>query len=195
MLLPGILSYEGIPHSLRCIGAIPVVFIFTGMGACFLYKKIRKIVKKNKQTLICRALPILLILLGISFVFVQFTKYFVSWGQNPETYNAFSYNCVAVGNYLNSLPKNTDKYVIINEPGPHLPLPVETIKFIQHTQGKAEYTNYIFPNRIKDIENTDKPIYIILMDKNEKLLSEIQAHFPEHEIIKNNDIWGIHYDR
>jgi hypothetical protein len=195
MLLPGILSYEGIPHSLRCIGVIPVVFIFAGMGACFLYKRIRKIVKKNKQNLICKTLPAILVLLSISFVLVQFTKYFVSWGQNPETYNAFSYNCVAIGNYLNSLPENTDKYVIINEPGPNLPLPVETIKFIQHTQNREQYTNYIFPEQIKNIEITNKPINIILMDKNQELLSKIQIHFPQGEIIKNDDVWGIYYER
>jgi hypothetical protein len=128
-------------------------------------------------------------------VLVQFTKYFVSWGQNPETYNAFSYNCVAIGNYLNSLPENTDKYVIINEPGPNLPLPVETIKFIQHTQNREQYTNYIFPEQIKNIEITNKPINIILMDKNQELLSKIQIHFPQGEIIKNDDVWGIYYER
>ena len=195
MLLPGILSYEGIPHSLRCIGALPVVFIFIGMGACFLYKRIRKLIKKNKQTLICKALPFLLILLAISFVFVQFSKYFIVWGQNPETRNAFSYNCVAVGNYLNSLPDISEKYVIINEPGPNLPLPVETIKFIQHTESKEQYTNYIFPEQIKNIKITDKPIYIVLIDKKQNLLSEIQTHFPDGETIKTNDIWGVYYER
>jgi hypothetical protein len=207
MLLPGILSYEGIPHSLRCIGALPVVFIFTGIGACFLYKRIRRLCEKRgapviaseptgeRGNLIRKALPCLLILLCISFIFVQFNKYFITWGQNPETYNAFSYNCVAIGNYLNSLPDDAEKYVVINESGPNLPLPVETIKFIQHTQGKEQFTNYIFQDQIKDIKITDKPIYIVLMDKNEKLLSEIQTHFPEHEIIKYNDIWGVYYDR
>ena len=196
MLLPGILSYEGIPHSLRCIGALPAVFIFTGIGACFLYKKIRRHCERGSEAtergnLIRKLFPCLLILLCISFIFVQFNKYFITWGQSSEARNAFSYNCVAIGNYLNSLPDDAEKYVVINESGPNLPLPVETIKFIQHTQNKEQYTNYIFPHQIQDIEIIDKPIYIVSMDKNQDLLSQIQTHFPHGEIIKYNDIWGV----
>jgi len=33
MLLPAILTYEGLPHALRAIGVIPVCYIFAGIGA------------------------------------------------------------------------------------------------------------------------------------------------------------------
>ena len=38
MLLPGILTYEGIPHALRTIGVIPVVYIFVGLGGWKVYE-------------------------------------------------------------------------------------------------------------------------------------------------------------
>ena len=191
MLLPGFLSSEGIPHCLRCIGAIPPVFIFAGIGAWFLFEKIKKPISENKEKLTGKMLVAVLILFTASFIFAQYHRYFISWGQNPQTQNAFSYNCVAVGNYLNSLPNDTEKYVIINEPGPHIPLPVETIKLIQHTQNKGGDTNYIFVEQINDIKKTDRPISIILMDKNQEMLNEIQIIFPDGKAIKTNDVWGF----
>ncbi|MCK4355361.1 glycosyltransferase family 39 protein [Candidatus Parcubacteria bacterium] len=190
MLLPGILSYEGIPHSLRCIGALPVVFIFSGIGAQFLFEIIKKIIHKNKRTLTCKIFIVILILLMISFVSVQFNKYFISWGKNPETMNAFSYNCVTIGNYLNSLPQETEKYVIINEPGPHLPLPVQTIMFIQRTKNKGQNTNYIFSDQITNIEISDRPISIVLMDKDENLINNLQIIFPQGATVKQDDVWA-----
>ncbi len=190
MLLPGVLTYEGIPHSLRCIGAIPAVFIFTGIGANFLLEKTKKIIGKSNRLLFRKALALSLILLTLSFIFVQFNKYFISWGKNPETFNAFSYNCVAIGKYLNSLPRETEKYVIINEQGPNLPLPVQTIIFIQRTENKHQNTNYIFPWQINEIKTGGKEISIVLMDKDENLLSEIRTEFPQGEIIKNNEFWA-----
>ncbi|MEA1897602.1 MAG: hypothetical protein U9N53_08055, partial [Bacteroidota bacterium] len=244
MLLPGFLSSEGTPHCLRCIGAIPVVFIFAGIGAEFLYSRLKKFLpnqnidvwrhsdrapfangareesrqRRNstgffaplRMTANAKILKLFIIFAGtllmISFTYAQYHRYFILWGQNTETQRAFSCNCVAIGNYLNTLPDNAEKYVIINESGPHIPLPIETIKFIRATKGETrlgpapcegpdygvanQNTNYIFLEQIKDIEITDKQAYIILMDKNQNLLNEIQTIFPEGKIIKTSEVWG-----
>ena len=48
MLLPGALTIEGIPHALRVIGVIPVVYIFAGLGGGYSYNWLSQKVKIKK---------------------------------------------------------------------------------------------------------------------------------------------------
>jgi len=97
-LLPGILTYEGIPHALRTIGVIPVVYILIGLGAWKIYEFL------NQNTAKKILLFIALILFLLATAIFEFNKYFVKWAKNPEIENAFSKDYVEIGNYLNSLP-------------------------------------------------------------------------------------------
>ena len=188
MILPGILTYEGIPHCLRCIGAIPPTFIFVGIGGEFLYRNIKKIFKRD--SLLYRLMGLVPVLLVICFVFLQFNKYFNLWARNPEVANAFSKECVEIGDYLNSLPKETQKYVIINESGPNLPLPVQSIIFIQRTENKDKETKYIFENDIAKIKTDNKKTIIVLMSYDEKIVNQLKIVFPEGELEEKNKIWS-----
>ena len=193
MLLPGVMTIESIPHSLRVIGCIPPTFIFAGLGAVIVYRKISRLFKDKfdfKKTKSNRLLvSSCILLLGLCFCSAQYLRYFKIWGENKETEKAFSAHCVNIGNYLNSLPEQTLKYVIINEPGPHIPLPVQTILFTQRTQGKEDNTKYIFEDELEKVDMSGKKTVIVLMDRNEDIVNEIQSIFPNGELSENNNIW------
>jgi len=219
MLLPSALTYEGIPHSLRSIGAIPPVFIFAAMGMEFFYRKIKeKITKFPKRTSWEKGLFIGLILLFSFFTYAEYQRYFVDWGKNIEVKGAFTQNYFELGNYLNSLPeekeknKETKKYVIVNEPGvpvpfpDGLPMPAQTVMFIENTKiykrrkiqsiylpSKATYLSSDELNKIEINENY-KLTVIALMKYDDGLFEKINQLFPGGEVYKK-DGFGVYLIR
>lgn len=184
MLLPGILTIEGIPHSLRIIGAMPPTFILAAVGANFLYSKIRQHVKVKPKSLMKIGLVACLLILIASFTFGQYWRYFRLWGENPEVKGAFSSDSVKIGNYLNSLPQTTKKYVIVNLPGilvQGIPMPSQTIEFIERTKFKSPQAIYLVPENIEQIEAGEDTV-IIPMRHNENLLYELLLKFPNAKI-------------
>lgn len=129
MLLPELLSAEGIPHSLRAIGVLPAVMLLAALGFDWLATKLGPSTMKW-------ALPILL-LSGA----VDTYRYFGVWTKDPLTAAAFSSSYVKAADYLNSLPANAPRYVIVEAAGalvPHanpdgttvqLPMPAQTVIF------------------------------------------------------------------
>jgi 4-amino-4-deoxy-L-arabinose transferase-like glycosyltransferase len=160
MLLPGILTYEGIPHALRTIGVIPVVYIFVGLGAWKVYEFLNR--NTAKKILLSVAAILFLLAMGIS----EFNKYFVKWAKNPEVENAFSKDYVEIGNYLNSLPPEIPKYVIVNESGvpvpfPNgIPMPAQTVMFIERIKFGEPRATYLKPEDLEKIKPGKEAIII-----------------------------------
>lgn len=185
MFFPGILTREGIPHSLRIVGVIPIVYIFTALGACLLYEKTKLIVKN--RTLLLTASFLLLFLTGFS----EFYKYFFAWGRNPIVRGAFTSNFVEIGNQLNSLPENIKKYVIVNEGGVTVPFPngipvsAQTPMFIEKTKNKELKTLYLLP---QDLENLSGPGVIIPMKYEKDIFDKIKERFSDGEIKEINGV-------
>lgn len=193
MLMPGILTAEGTPHFLRCIGSIPPTFIFPALGLSFLIETIQETKEKRKS--------FFFYLLGLSFliylsvlVSAQYFQYFEKWARSPETKNAFSANLVDIGDYLNSLPESIKKYVIVNQSGvpvPYpggIPMPAQTPMFIEITKFGRVRTEYLLPNDLNKITTQEKAV-IILMDYDGNLISELYNRFPEGTFMGINDVW------
>jgi len=189
MLLPGILTYEGIPHALRIIGVIPVVYIFAGLGSWKVYQWFIRNTKYKK--LLIAASFLFLISMGVT----EFDKYFSKWGQHPEVKNAFSADYVEIGNFLNSLPAETQKYVIVNQPGvpvpwPNgIPVPAQTIMFIENAKFGSPQSTYLLPEDLNQIKINNREAVIVAMRYDESLFAKIQQKFPQGEIQRKDEIW------
>lgn len=177
MLLPSILTYEGLPHALRAIGSIPFVFIFSGIGFNFVYKKLKAINLKY--------LNFILILFFIFVGFSEFNKYFLKWANRPEVSDAFSQNLVNIGQYLNTEQSNIRKYIIINMGGvlvDDLPMPSQTIKFITYNQKNIIYLKP---------ENLDNFLFlkndqIIPISDDINIFEKLKLKYPKGNIIKKD---------
>lgn len=160
MLLPGVLTYEGIPHSLRVIGVIPVVYIFAGLGGWNVYQWLKQNTKRQK--LLFATVFLFLLAAGVS----EFDKYFNKWGKSAEVKGAFSSDYVEIGNYLNSLPQETQKYVIVNMPGvpvpwpDGIPMPAQTPIFIERTKFGEPRAIYLKPEDFDKIKPEKETIII-----------------------------------
>jgi len=186
MLLASVLTYEGIPHALRSIGTIPVVFIFSGMGAYCIYDFLRKKI----QFKIFLVVPAMFLLMGIAIA--EFNKYFVIWGMNPVLKAAFSENYVEIGQYLNSLPEDAEKFVIVNQSGvpvpwpSGIPMPAQTVIFLERTKYGEPQSVYLLPgdiNKIKIYKNAQ----IVPLDCNGEIREKLKAAFPSGQIVEKND--------
>ena len=181
MLLPGILTYEGIPHSLRVIGVIPVVYIFVAIGSLKTYQFFDKNTK-NKKLLLVACYFFL-----VAIAFSEFDKYFFDWGKNKEVVGAFTERFLKEGEILASLPNDVQKYVIVNESGvsvPYpdgIPMPAQTIMFIENSKYGEIKSNYLLPKDLDRIK-IDKKGVILLMAFEQNLANEILKKFPEGKI-------------
>ena len=196
MLLPGALSSEGVPHALRVIGTIPVVYVFAGIGASWLYKKLEKFYKAKNQKIV---FGLIIFLLFFSITYAQFDKYFFQWAKKEEVKNAFSLNYVEIGRYLNSLPNNVRSYVIVNQSGvpvpfPNgLPMPAQTPIFIERTVFSKPRATYLKPEDL-DISyplkmRGDEELVYIPLQYDKSLIKKLKEKIPNGILKKINNFW------
>lgn len=150
MLIPGVLSIEGIPHALRIIGAIPAVFLFISFGIEYLLKLYADL--KNSPLLKFKPLRwnILRIALGgilatvVLSGFSQIYLYFNVWANDPRTDDAFERELFDLGKLVKELPPKEKNYLIVspeiavNEQ--HSESSLKTTQFSGHPQIR----NYLF---------------------------------------------------
>ena len=141
--MPVVISNEGIPHALRAILMIPLVFLFAGIGASEIYERLRK---NSWSTTI---LPVSIAVLLIA---EAYSAYFVRWGESPHVPGAFSANYVKLGYELNALPRDIPKYIVVRGGGVlvnGIPMPSQTVMYITDTYTKekqaAKNIFYIIP--------------------------------------------------
>ena len=183
MLAPSILSTEGLPHALRSIGAIPPTFILAGLGTFTLYNFFKKkiFLYSNKKLI----MPLYFIIL-FYVAFSGYRKYFVNYANNPNIKGAFSDNYVKIGRFINNLPGDIKKYVIINSGGAlvnNIPMSSQTTMFITNSYKKTDQLEkniiYLLPNDIKKRNfYDDKSYVIILMEYDDNLTKQLQSLAP-----------------
>lgn len=188
MLLPAIFTAEGLPHALRSLVVIPVCYIFAALGAYLLYKTLTKL--KINKALLLFACFLFLATCG----YVQYDKYFIDWASQPDVQAAFSKDYVEIGEYLNNLPRETTKYVIVNQDGvlvDNIPMPAQTVMFIEHIPRQArdkQQTEYLLPEEIDKIGFHEKMVVIPLQYERE-IFRKLKEKFPEGKVEFQESFW------
>jgi len=190
-LLPGILTYEGIPHSLRTIGTIPFVYLFAGFSAPKLYEIIKKIVSKYKFA------PLFLkTFIVVFFLFIltnQANRYFILFAKNENVKGAFTNNFVKMGKHLASFEKDVKKYVIVNEDGVPVswlnetPMPAQTLVFEEISKYGEIKAIYLKPEDIDKIK-LEKKSLVLLMKEDDQILEKLKRKYPQGKVKKDYPI-------
>jgi len=165
MLLPSLLTAEGLPHALRSIGTAVPVFILAGVGVNYMlyiwYKTfpINNLARAAGLSLIC-------LLMGLSLV-QAYRQYFIAWAQDSRTYEAYNEGAVAIANYLNSNRQNDrTNYVVI---GGYEANPIQYL-----TDKKSEYK--LLDNRqLRDLPIEGKINMIVIVPAGNEQNSQIEA--------------------
>lgn len=136
LALPELLTAEGIPHALRIVGIIPVVFLAVGLAVDWLLEKLK--IQKYASL-------VLLAILLVSGAFGYY-KYFVQFPTRGETGEAYAEDMVAIANDLNSAPADRQNILIVGEYG------TKTVQFITNST-KRTWSRY----EARDADNIRVP--------------------------------------
>ena len=178
MLLPGLLTYEGLPHALRTIGALPAAILIAVFAVEMIFRFLDHLKTKEFRIPIAPVARAILIILIIWSGFVAIKTYFIDWASAPEIHPAFSQNFKNMALYLNNLPPNVNKYVVANAGGQimddGLPVSAEVIKVLTYyrTPGIEYFRPDFDPHSLK------APAKVVLMYYDGEAIAKIKSTFP-----------------
>lgn len=198
--LPATLTKEGLPHALRTIGMIPPVMILSGLGAYAFMHKIIALLEKakikwpeisQKATRLQREFQFLVIFVLLFLPIFTYRDYILRWSNHPNTYFSFATDMWHAGQFLDRLPKETYKYVIVNLSGTEvrgIPTPAQTVMFATDTfrEEKRLERNitYLLPEEINTKINPPDGARVIIMPLNgndDSTKQKIREKFPDYE--------------
>ncbi len=181
MLLPAILTYEGLPHSLRAIGSLPAAILIAtfAIEKTFVFLNHLKTNKRFSFYPIFIISQIFLIAIIVWSGAVSLKRYFIDWAQMPQIHAAFSQNFKNMALYLNNLPIDVSKYVIANASGQimedGLPVSAQVVKLLTHYRTPG--ITYIRPEDFSP-EKIKTPAKIVLMYYSGEIIAKIKSSFP-----------------
>lgn len=181
LLVPEIVTSEGIPHALRALGVLPPVMLLSAWGGLWLWEKVRV---RMMQTLRFGVVATVIVLV----VLLNFHQYFFAWAGNTNVAGAFRSDLVAVADYLGDNTERT-RYVIVNEMGESLdgiPIPSATIRFLTEDDPTIMYLTEARVNEITpDFDNT---VIVTTSPPSDGLESTLRAAFPSIERAEEEDV-------
>lgn len=136
MLLPVITTAEGIPHGLRAIGTIPVVFIITALGLYWVVEKVKTFTARYwpglapwKQQFIVFLKTLLIASFVAALTAQAYILYFTRAANSPEYAYAFRSDLTVVADYLNAEGDKSNTYVVVDK------FSVQTLTYMTFVDG------------------------------------------------------------
>jgi 4-amino-4-deoxy-L-arabinose transferase-like glycosyltransferase len=111
MLGPTMMTAEAIPHSLRSIGALPIVFFFPAVILDFFYRKIRDFKFKNSKVFANALLGIFLMTISI----YNFNLYFGVSANSAEFHYAYRSDLTIASKYLNERNLKEKTFLVLDD--------------------------------------------------------------------------------
>ena len=175
MMLPSMLTAEGLPHALRSIGTAASVFTLSAVGINYLLTRWYKTFPINAPARTTGAISIGILLALTALVGWQ--QYFVAWAQDPLTYSAYSENMVQIGNYLIANPAKTTgtNYLIA---GGYESTPTQYLAY-----SKSEYS-LLNINELQSLSlTTQKQLFVYPQSSDSQKITELlQAKYPTGQL-------------
>ncbi|MDI6778197.1 MAG: glycosyltransferase family 39 protein [Patescibacteria group bacterium] len=178
MLLPGLLTYEGLPHALRTIGALPVAILIAAFAVEILFRFLDRL-RPQGSNIFSQIFRVVLVVLVIWSGSVAVKTYFIDWASASQIHPAFAQNFKNMALYLNNLPPNVNKYVIANAGGQimddGLPVSAEVVKLL--TRYRTPGIVYTRPADF-DPRVVKAPAKVVLMYYDGEIIAKIKSTFP-----------------
>jgi len=138
MLLPAILTYPELPHSLRAIGALPVAYVFPALGLESAWKWLQSSTTSLK---VKAALPILLGLCLVSTTVLTYRDYFSPQVEELELVKAFDPRFVEMASLMNELDEPGSVWIIPLGPHGEQRMPYFVIDFLYQGEAPHRYVH------------------------------------------------------
>lgn len=196
LMVPAILSREGLPHALRTIGTIPPAYYFAGVGTWLAWRWVRDTVcgwlegfiirdsslefLRPRLNRIRRWFGVLLVAFLVWVAIIEHNTYFLRWAPNPAVAAAFAADKTELANYLNTVPEDVSVYLVVNAPSLNIngiSLNAQPVVYLTWRKPNIHYVTLETLDRIPaDVTRAE----IILLDNNRRLLGRIkEERFPQ----------------
>lgn len=183
MMLPAILTAEGLPHALRSIGTAVPALMLAGIGVDYLLRIWYRTFPINTLAR-SLGLAVICVLMGLSLV-QAYRQYFVAWAQDPKTYEAYNEGDISIANYVLAHGAGRTNYIIM---GGYEANPIQYL-----TYNKANYT-LLDQNGLENVPLSGgaKLFIIPAGDNRVKDLETLKAKFPDGKSSDvNSDVSGL----
>lgn len=171
MLAPEFLSAEGLPHALRSIGTLPVVYMIATIP--FLWA-LGKYDQAKTSPLVRSSIYSLIVLIVTVVVVSNIIKYHYFWANNPKQAAAFESDLMDVSDYIKTIPAGKQKIVIAGN------MQIVPIKLFNYD---LPNTYRVHQNGLNDltkalpVSGSDNYIFI-LTDKQKWVVDKIKSFYP-----------------
>ena len=127
MLAPELLTAEAIPHGLRAIGVLSIIFFWPALAIDFLWKRAKKFCFDCHPELVSGSTRFrnkfgMTFFLAITFAFLlspillyDYNQYFKISAESPEFHYAYRSDLTEVSNYLNERNLKNETYLVLDE--------------------------------------------------------------------------------
>ncbi|HQE92246.1 MAG TPA: glycosyltransferase family 39 protein [Anaerolineae bacterium] len=180
MLVPAALAGRG-AEAKRAIGTLPAVALLIAITVVSLWKIVPRRSTNASPRLRRYMQPMYAGLLVGGFVYsgmVTFHDYFVTWAANPNLFTHFEVGISMIGEYIRTLP--ADEQIYVSPDTPDHP----GIRFHSGLRDNVEGYNgrvcIVMPAK-----TTTHTTYIIAPSKDKQGLAQLQAHYPQGQIVYN----------
>lgn len=165
MLSPEFLTAEGLPHALRSIGTLPIIFIFAAWSFQFLLEKIKGHSFLTKKL----NLIIIIILLALVGIF-NFIKYQVFWANQEKVALSFNKNLADMARDIQSLPESEEKFVVTSwNRLENAPIDILT---------QDENVRFFYPDELDRINPSSQSFIIFFTENNQEAIENLSSRFP-----------------
>ncbi|MFA5961859.1 MAG: glycosyltransferase family 39 protein [Parcubacteria group bacterium] len=179
MLAPEFMTAEGLPHALRSIGTLPVVFIFSAITIDYLIEHTKK------YSWLFRGISTFIIISLLLFIgLFNSIKYHIFWASQPETARSFENVLMDVSDYLKTLPTKKEKFVVAES--------MQRIPIMLFNQDMPNL-EFVYSGQIEYLEPKSDDFIIILTDKNDDAINYLENKFPTLELKETKDSYGLSY--
>ncbi len=178
MLLPNILSVEGVPHGLRSCGVLPAVALLGGVALDSAYDLLRQ---RSGARLAAATAVVAILLIGCWTGY----RYFVVWGNDPEVARdhdaAYAYRQAA--RLLIASPAGTDLLLVANGGGfPAYGHPVEAQVYLFEMRGRPPAL--LGPKDTPRLVLNGRPALVALIQRDDRIVELIRRLNPGASVVE-----------
>lgn len=181
MLIPEFMTAEGLPHALRSIGTLPVVYIWAAFFMMFLLEKMEQ--KNNWSKKIIYVFFILFFLfIGI----FDSIKYHIYWAAHIQTARSFEKNITDAAHYINTLPPEKEVYAVLGN--------MQRVVVRMFNWHRPNFYD-LSPSELDKIKpiNREQMVVIFSDYKKDEIIKELSARFGEMNLQIIEDKQGLKY--
>ncbi|HEU4401066.1 MAG TPA: hypothetical protein VFT43_03070 [Candidatus Polarisedimenticolia bacterium] len=170
MLLPNLLSVQGVPHALRSCGVLPALVLLAGIGLDLVHEALARVA--GARAALAATMIAWFFLGGLTY-----HRYFTTWGEDPRVFAEHDGAFRAAARLLLAAPPGVGRLLVANGTGfPAYGQPAEVEPYLFEMRARPPVV--IGPHDGGLLALAGRPALVALVRRDERILETIRALNP-----------------